>query len=66
MTSYFIGSGMKENLTNFFDIILAMVVGIFLHISTTILFESDEHHHFNIYKFIAIILGAGTALLILS
>jgi zinc transporter ZupT len=66
ITSYFIGSGMKENLTNFFDIILAMVVGIFLHISTTILFESDEQHHFNIYKFIAIILGATTALLILS
>ena len=65
VSSYLIGSGIKENLTDYFDIILAMVVGIFLHISTTILFETDEHHHFNLYKFIAIVIGAAVALLIL-
>jgi hypothetical protein len=36
-------------------------VGIFLHISTTILFESSENHRFNLIKFLVIILGAGLA-----
>lgn len=63
ITSYFIGEGLTENMAHFFNIVLAVVVGIFLHISTTILFETEEHHGFNVYKFIAIILGAGTALL---
>ncbi len=35
----------------------AIIIGIFLHISTAILFESSENHKFNIKKFIAIILG---------
>ena len=61
--SYFIGDEFNANLTDYFNIILAVVVGIFLHISTTILFESDEHHHFNLYKFIAIIIGASIAVL---
>jgi fucose permease len=47
----------------YYDIVMAMVVGIFLHISTTILFESDEKHGFNLFKFIAIILGVGIAFL---
>ena len=39
---------------------LAIVIGIFLHISTTILFESSEGHRFNAYKMMAI--AAGLAL----
>jgi len=39
----------------------AIVIGIFFHISTTILFESGEGHKFNLSKFIAIILGVGIA-----
>ncbi|RNC86362.1 MAG: ZIP family metal transporter [Winogradskyella sp.] len=35
----------------------AIVIGIFLHISTTILFESSEGHKFNLTKLIAICLG---------
>ena len=35
----------------------AVVVGMFLHISTVILFESSEGHTFNFRKVIAIILG---------
>jgi len=35
----------------------AVIIGIFLHISTAILFESSENHQFNFKKFIAIILG---------
>ena len=43
---------------------LALVIGIFFHISTTILFESDQNHRFNLIKFLTIILGAGTAFLV--
>jgi zinc transporter ZupT len=50
-------------LSNYFVEINAIVVGVFLHISTTILFESSEGHSFNRQKMIAIVLGAGIALL---
>ena len=43
---------------------LAVVIGIFLHISTTILFENDEHHRFNIIKLITILVGFATAFFI--
>ena len=39
---------------------LAIVIGIFLHVSTTILYESSEGHRFNAYKMMAI--AAGLAL----
>jgi hypothetical protein len=44
--------------------VMAMVVGIFLHISTTILFEADENHKFNWMKFSIIVLGALVAFLV--
>lgn len=44
--------------------ISAMVVGIFLHISTTILFETSEGHKFNITKLLVIVAGLFTAYLI--
>lgn len=53
-----------ESIALYFDRIMAVVVGIFLHISTTILFESNENHRFNFIKFITILVGAGVALLI--
>jgi len=37
--------------------ITAVIIGVFLHISTAILFESSDNHHFNLRKFIAIMLG---------
>ncbi len=37
--------------------ITAFIIGVFLHISTIILFESTENHKFNLQKFIAILLG---------
>jgi zinc transporter ZupT len=40
----------------------ALVVGIFLHISTTILFESSDGHRFNGIKAFAIIVGVGLAI----
>jgi len=37
--------------------LMAIVVGIFMHISTTILFEASDAHRFNLTKLGAIILG---------
>jgi zinc and cadmium transporter len=45
--------------------IMAIVIGIFLHISTTILFESNKNHLFNYYKLVIILLGAGLAVITL-
>ncbi|WP_299124542.1 ZIP family metal transporter [uncultured Winogradskyella sp.] len=42
---------------DYVDVINAVVIGIFLHISTTILFETGEGHKFNLSKLIAICLG---------
>ncbi len=61
-TSYAIGQNMLFDLSIYFDKIMAVVIGIFLHISTTILFESSENHRFNLIKFIVILLGAGVAI----
>ena len=48
-TNYFFTMRMPE--------ITALIIGVFLHISTIILFESSENHKFNVQKFTAIILG---------
>ena len=45
------------------DEINAIVIGIFLHISTTIIFESTDNHQFNIQKIITILVGAAAAML---
>ncbi|SHJ42027.1 ZIP family metal transporter [Pseudozobellia thermophila] len=41
--------------------ITALVIGVFLHISTVILFESSEGHSFNLRKILVIILGIAIA-----
>ena len=64
ITSYFFGDSFIQNMEHFFNIILAMVVGIFLHISTTILFETDEQHGFNFKKLSVIILGFATTIIL--
>lgn len=54
------GTYISNNLSfiaDYVDIINAIVIGIFLHISTTILFETGEGHKFNLSKLIAICLG---------
>ncbi len=53
----FFDSGVLQN-------ILALVIGTFLHISTTILFENSENHSFGRFKLMAIAIGVGLALLI--
>ena len=47
------------------NILLALAVGIFLHISTTILFETSEGHKFHLKKFVTIIIGLLAAILTL-
>ena len=47
----------------FFKNIMGLVIGIFLHISTTILFESGDEHRFNLYKMATILAGVGLSIL---
>jgi zinc and cadmium transporter len=57
-----LGEEIGIELTAYYDRIMAVVIGIFLHISTTILFESSEGHRFNLYKLITIVAGGCLAL----
>lgn len=58
----FIGEFMGQSQPNFnFDIILAIIVGMFFHISTTIIFETSENHKFNFVKLMAILVGSALA-----
>jgi len=50
-------SNNTELSSDYLNIINAIVIGIFFHISTTILFESGEGHKFNMSKLIVICLG---------
>jgi len=45
------------------EILFAIVVGMFLHISTTIIFETSENHRFNTIKLISLLAGVGLALI---
>ncbi len=47
----------------YFNKIMGIVIGIFLHISTTILFESSADHKINLKKMIAVLLGIGVGLI---
>lgn len=58
-----LSNGSIGNMDKYFDRIMGVVIGIFLHISTTILFESSVDHHFNIRKTVAVLAGTGIALL---
>jgi zinc transporter ZupT len=60
--SFEIEQGSVGNIEVYFDQIMAVVIGIFLHISTTILFESSVDHKFNLKKVIAVLFGIGIAL----
>lgn len=52
------------SLNTVFNYILAVVIGIFLHVSTSILFETEENHQYNIQKFITVCFGLAVAFLI--
>ncbi|WP_378175892.1 ZIP family metal transporter [Aquimarina sp. SS2-1] len=50
-----------ESVQEYYKEITALVIGIFLHVSTTILFESNEGHKFNITKLMVILAATATA-----
>lgn len=50
-----------SGLASYIPYINALVIGIFLHISTIILFESSEGHKFNIAKLLTIIVAVALA-----
>ena len=61
-----LGAGLSDvagDLSKYSHELMAVVIGIFLHISTTILFESSDEHRFNRLKMLAIAVGAGIAVL---
>jgi zinc transporter ZupT len=59
----FLGLGITtEQLGINVNMILAVVVGMFLHISTTIIFETTENHKFNLLKLVSILIGTGLAI----
>ena len=47
----------------YFNKVMGIVIGIFLHISTTILFESNADHKINKKKMLAVLTGIGIALI---
>ncbi|MCD6068754.1 MAG: zinc/iron permease [Bacteroidetes bacterium] len=53
-----------SNIDYIIQISLGIVVGIFLHISTTIMFESSNNHKYNFVKMATIIAGSVVAYLI--
>ena len=61
--SFSLSNGSINSLGNYYPYIMGIVIGIFLHISTTILFESSVDHKFSIKKTVAVFLGVAIALL---
>jgi zinc and cadmium transporter len=60
--SFQISQGSIGHIESYFGRIMGVVIGIFLHISTTILFESSVDHKFNLKKLIAVLAGVAIAL----
>jgi len=58
-----LSNGTIGGIDAYFNKIMGIVIGIFLHISTTILFESSADHKINTRKMIAVLLGIGVSLI---
>ncbi len=56
--------GNVQFLTTYKTEITAIIIGIFLHISTIILFETSKDHKFNLLKFAVILFGIVVAYLV--
>jgi zinc transporter ZupT len=61
----FISLNFNDDIGQYQIYIEAIVVGIFLHISSTILFESSKQHKFDYLKVISILTGIGLAVLLI-
>ena len=54
----------SELVSSYGHVLTSLAIGVFLHISTIILFESSQGHAFNLRKLLVIVLGIGIAYLI--
>ncbi|MCX6248301.1 MAG: ZIP family metal transporter [Bacteroidetes bacterium] len=59
--SNFIQMFSTVSLEIYFDYIMAVVIGIFLHVSTSIIFEAEDNHKYNLQKFASVCLGIAVA-----
>lgn len=64
VTHYFIVQSDMANVASLTPKVTGVLIGILLHVSTTIIFESEEGHKFNWIKFGAILLGIALAALV--
>lgn len=62
--SYILNSIGVQNFDGFLKLSFAVVIGIFFHISTAIMFETGENHRYNIAKIMSMIAGVFLAALI--
>ena len=58
-----LNNGSIGGMEPYFNKVMGIVIGIFLHISTTILFESTVDHKFTIKKTLAVLTGIAIALM---
>ena len=58
-----LSNGSIYGMEQYFNKVMGIVIGIFLHISTTILFESSADHKINKRKMMAVLAGIGVALI---
>jgi len=59
LTGLLLGEGMGHH---FLHDMLGLAIGMLLHISTTIIFESAPDHRFNATRFLAVLVGAALAM----
>lgn len=64
LTSSMLNQNLVQETSVYFTKVMAVVIGIFLHISTTILFESQNDHRFNLYKLLTILAGVGLVMVV--
>jgi len=64
LSSYVLQTFGLDNYEMYSQAAFALVIGIFLHISTAILFETSEHHKYNIKKVIVMACGIILAYLV--
>lgn len=64
LISYVLNSVGVQNYDGFLKLSFAVVIGIFLHISTAIMFETGENHKYNLAKIMSMIAGVFLAALI--
>lgn len=63
LISYVLNSIGVQNYDGFLKLSFAVVIGIFLHISTAIMFETGENHRYNLAKIMSMIAGVFLAAL---